>query len=121
MYAVKVVLLPPPPGPVVSHGAAPPDGTLGERWVEDVARLCGAAPRPGIAHVSPARWGTSFVAMTFAEAATLDEATHLARRGWEYWLDLPGPLSGWTLGGCAPDRYLSAPWGVRPSSGAGLA
>ncbi|WP_432133040.1 MULTISPECIES: hypothetical protein [unclassified Streptomyces] len=114
MYAVKVVLLP-PPGPAFAEGPAPPDVLPGDRWLDDVTRLSRAAPRPGIAHVSPVRRGTSVVVMTFVEAPSRNEATVLARHGWEHWLTAPGPLSGWTLDCCAPDPYLNAPWQVRPA------
>ncbi|MFI8187463.1 hypothetical protein ACIF8T_01405 [Streptomyces sp. NPDC085946] len=107
MYAVKVVLLP-SPDPAVPDGPDPPAGMPGDRWLGEIADRTRTDPQPGIAHVSMARWGSRLVSMTFVEAATLDEALIRARTGWARWLSLPGLLSGWVLGDCAPDRYLSS-------------
>ncbi|GAQ56610.1 hypothetical protein [Streptomyces acidiscabies] len=95
MYAVKVVLL--PSAPV----AMPSDQRL-----HAVAETTRAAPQPGIAHVSLARWGRRLVGMTFVEAGSLDEALDRARDGWADWLSVPGLLPDWELGDCRPDRYL---------------
>ncbi|MFI7503399.1 hypothetical protein ACIBVL_34005 [Streptomyces sp. NPDC049687] len=103
MYAVKVVLLSPP----ASEEPAPPAIMPSDRRLDAIAQYTRAAPRPGIAHVTLARWGRRLVGMTFVEAASLDEALERARDGWEWWLSLPGLLPDWVLGDCRPDRYLT--------------
>ncbi|MER5430519.1 hypothetical protein [Streptomyces sp. NPDC002588] len=103
MYAVKVVLH----SPTTPDGPGPPALPLSDQRLDAVARYTRTAPRPGIAHVTLARWGRRLVGMTFVEAASLDEALDRARDGWEWWLSLPGLLPDWVLGDCRPDRYLS--------------
>ncbi|MGP4051733.1 hypothetical protein [Streptomyces sp. 2A115] len=107
MYAVKVVLQP-PPGPVSPEDPGPPAVMPSDRRLDAIAQYTRIAPQPGIAHVTLARWGVRLVGMTFVEAASPDEALLRARYGWDRWLSLPGLLPGWVLRDCRADRYLSA-------------
>ncbi|MFC8585542.1 hypothetical protein ACFUGD_13485 [Streptomyces sp. NPDC057217] len=95
MYAIKVILQPPPT----------PPGPPGEDGLGGLAALLSARPGRGVEHVTLRRLPWFVVAMTFVTAPHLLAAEEVARAAWTCWLESE-VLRSWRLVECAGDLLL---------------
>ncbi|MCP3771077.1 hypothetical protein [Streptomyces sp. MAR25Y5] len=95
MYAIKVVLQPPP---------AFFEESTGED-LEPLAALLSARPARDVQHVTLRRLPRHVVAMTFVVASGLLAAENAARSAWNAWLTC-GDVESWRLVECGGDLML---------------
>ncbi|MEU2391446.1 hypothetical protein [Streptomyces sp. NPDC007369] len=95
MYAIKVILQPPPAFSEASAGEG----------LDPLAALLSARPVPDVQHVTLRRLPQQVVAMTFVAASCLLAAEDAARSAWTAWLTCED-MKSWRLVECGGDLML---------------